>query len=73
MKEAAQWRLYSTPSVNLEQGTHLGPYEVVGVIGAGGMGEVWRARDTRLSRDVAIKVIPVELQDSARLEARFTR
>jgi Tol biopolymer transport system component len=59
--------------VNLEQGTHLGPYEVVGVIGAGGMGEVWRARDTRLSRDVAIKVIPAELQDSVRLEARFTR
>jgi eukaryotic-like serine/threonine-protein kinase len=59
--------------VKLEQGTHLGPYEVVGPIGAGGMGEVWRARDTRLSRDVAIKILPAEFATSAQLHARFER
>ena len=44
----------------LRPGTHLGPYEVVSPIGAGGMGEVYKARDTRLGRDVAIKVLPAE-------------
>jgi serine/threonine protein kinase len=39
-------------------GTRLGPYEIVSALGAGGMGEVYRARDTRLDRDVAIKVVP---------------
>jgi eukaryotic-like serine/threonine-protein kinase len=39
-------------------GTRLGPYEIVAPIGAGGMGEVFRARDTKLDRDVAIKVLP---------------
>ena len=42
-------------------GTRLGPYEIVAPIGAGGMGEVYRARDERLKRDVAIKVLPAEL------------
>ena len=42
-------------------GTCLGPYEVVSPLGAGGMGEVYRARDTRLARDVAVKVLPASL------------
>ena len=39
-------------------GTHLGPYEILGLIGAGGMGKVYRAKDTRLGRDVAIRALP---------------
>jgi eukaryotic-like serine/threonine-protein kinase len=54
-------------------GMRLGPYEILSSIGAGGMGEVWRARDTRLNRDVAIKILPVELAQSAQLHARFDR
>src|SRR5690348_14699749 len=57
----------------LAPGTKLGPYDVVAPIGAGGMGEVYRARDTNLDRDVAIKVLPSALaQDPERL-ARFER
>ena len=51
----------------------LGPYEILGLIGAGGMGEVYRARDTRLGRDVAVKTLPDSVtQDPERL-ARFRR
>ncbi len=54
-------------------GSRLGPYEVLSPLGAGGMGEVWRARDTRLGREVAIKVLPAELSsDSDRLR-RFEK
>jgi len=44
--------------MRLTAGTKLGPYEIVSLVGAGGMGEVYRARDTRLQRDVAIKILP---------------
>ena len=57
----------------LQAGTRLGPYEVLSLIGAGGMGEVYRARDTKLNRDVALKVLPeLFARDPERL-ARFTR
>lgn len=59
--------------VTLASGTRLGPYEVVARIGAGGMGEVWRARDTRLDRDVAIKILPDEFAHDAQLQLRFER
>ena len=59
--------------MSLSVGTRLGPYEILAPIGAGGMGEVYRARDTKLDRDVAIKVLPAALaQDPERL-ARFER
>jgi serine/threonine protein kinase/Tol biopolymer transport system component len=52
-------------------GQHLGPYELTALIGAGGMGEVYRARDVRLARDVAIKVLPARLADDRERLARF--
>jgi len=57
----------------LASGTHLGPYEVVAPAGAGGMGEVYRARDSRLNRDVAIKVLPAHLSSNPELRERFER
>jgi len=57
----------------LTPGTKLGPYEIHSSLGAGGMGEVYRARDTRLGRDVAIKVLPAHLSCSPELTARFER
>ena len=57
----------------LATGSRLGPYEILGAIGAGGMGEVYRARDTRLGREVALKVLPESLrQDGDRLR-RFAQ
>ena len=57
----------------LSAGTRIGPYEVIGALGAGGMGEVYRARDTKLNRDVALKVLPEAFaRDPARM-ARFQR
>src|SRR5216683_4025375 len=53
--------------------SHLGPYEIQGPLGAGGMGEVYRARDARLERDVAIKVLPAQLAQDAHARARFYR
>src|SRR5882757_1324601 len=54
-------------------GKRLGPYEILSSIGAGGMGEVYRARDTRLDRTVAIKVLPTHVADRSELRERFER
>jgi serine/threonine protein kinase len=62
----------ATP-LSLGPGTRLGPYEVIAPIGAGGMGEVYRARDTKLNRDVALKVLPEAFAADADRLARFKR
>ena len=57
----------------LSPGTRLGPYEIVVSIGAGGMGEVYKARDTRLDRTVAIKILPDTLAADSQFRERFDR
>ncbi len=57
--------------MRLSAGARLGPYEILSPLGAGGMGEVFRARDTRLGRDVAIKILPERLADNAQALTRF--
>jgi len=59
--------------MSLSPGTRLGPYEIAAQLGAGGMGEVYRARDTRLDREVAIKVLPEGFAQNEQLRARFER
>src|SRR5580704_17292132 len=59
--------------MSLSPGERLGPYEILSQIGAGGMGEVWKARDTRLDRTVAIKVMPKHIAERPELRARFER
>src|SRR5215469_14988639 len=59
--------------MSLASGTKLGPYEVLGPLGSGGMGEVYRARDTRLDRNVAIKILPVQFSSDPVRKQRFER
>ena len=59
--------------MDVTPGSRLGPYEIVSRLGAGGMGEVFRARDTRLERSVAIKVLPEELARNSQFKVRFER
>src|SRR5262245_27857270 len=59
--------------MSLASGTRLGVYEIRGVLGAGGMGEVYRAHDTRLGRDVAVKILPAAFADDPDRLARFER
>src|SRR5215831_2940405 len=59
--------------MTLTIGAQLGPYEITALLGAGGMGEVYKARDTRLDRTVAIKLLPAHLSDSDERRERFER
>src|ERR1700756_1227345 len=59
--------------MSIVTGTRLGPYEVISPLGAGGMGEGYRARDARLNRDVAIKALPVTVAGNSERRARFER
>src|SRR6185503_9917393 len=57
----------------MQPGTRLGPYEILSPLGAGGMGEVYKAADTRLNRTVAIKVLPEHFSENAEMKQRFER
>jgi FHA domain/Protein kinase domain len=61
------------PAMSVPAGTKLGPYEVIAPLGSGGMGEVYRARDTRLGREVAIKVLPADRLADTDSRTRFER
>src|SRR5437870_4913174 len=59
--------------MTLSAGTRLGPYEILGPLGSGGMGEVYRARDAKLDRQIAVKVLPERLSEDPEALARFER
>jgi eukaryotic-like serine/threonine-protein kinase len=61
----------SAGHAGLSSGTRLGHHEILGLIGAGGMGHVYRARDTKLQRDVALKVLPPDMTADAERRRRF--
>jgi Tol biopolymer transport system component len=69
---APSWE-YNGARMGLPSGTKLGPYEIQSPLGAGGMGEVYRARDTRLDRTVAVKILPSHLSDKPDAKQRFDR
>ena len=74
LQEIARWpRRIIHGVLSLAPGSRLGPYEILAALGAGGMGEVYRARDVRLRRDVAIKVLPVEVSTDPTRRKRFER
>src|ERR1017187_7708011 len=78
-RSVSTWQGYTLPTRSWREpmailpGRRLGPYEILSSVGAGGMGEVYRARDTRLDRIVAIKVLPAHLADRSELRERFER
>ena len=67
----AEWLATPSTAATLHAGAHVGPYEITGWLGAGGMGAVYSARDTRLGRTVAIKVLHRELRDDPAIALRF--
>src|SRR4030095_15328856 len=73
LAESQHSRAPTDPAMSLSPGTRLGPYEIVGLLGSGGMGEVYRARDPKLKRDVAIKLLPEAFAADAGRLARFER
>ncbi|HEV8232153.1 MAG TPA: protein kinase, partial [Thermoanaerobaculia bacterium] len=59
--------------MTIPAGSRLGPYEILAAVGAGGMGDVYKARDTRLERTVAVKVLPAKFSENPEFRQRFER